>query len=189
MPTYTSDDGFSSRPPVWITPWSEHQVLNLGTSYIADWGFIGLSYGAIRSEYGLPEGPEDPAEADDGELIKLNQQRFALAAEYQPQHANWDVLTADLAFTDYDHAEYDDGEPETEFTSKAWEARFFGNLFVTPRLARELWAIMARFATTKLLVKRPLHQARTPTAKRCFGLQERAFWALKLLNLVRGLSV
>ncbi|MCH8500785.1 MAG: TonB-dependent receptor [Aliidiomarina sp.] len=175
VPTYTSDDGFSSRRL--DNSWSEHQVLNLGTSYVADWGFIGLSYGAIRSEYGLPEGPDDPAEADDGELIKLNQQRFALAAEYQPQHANWDVLTADVAFTDYDHAEYDDGEPETEFTSKAWEVRLSGT-YVLPQGWRGIVGYHGAFRDYEAVGEEAFTPSTDTDSQALFWLQERAFGRL-----------
>ncbi|KKO43992.1 TonB-dependent receptor [Arsukibacterium ikkense] len=119
VPRYQNDQGDSSTRL--HNSWSEHQVLNLGSSYIAEQGFIGVSYGVIQTEYGLPEGPA--AEYDDGEFIKLNQQRAALAAEWRPTFALWQSLTFDLAFTDYDHAEYEDGGPGTEFLSQALELR------------------------------------------------------------------
>lgn len=68
----------------------------------------------------------DPEDDDEGEYIKLNQHRIALAAEVNLSHPTWRVLTADVAFTDYDHAEYDDGEPETEFVSQSLEFRLTG---------------------------------------------------------------
>ncbi|RUO26895.1 TonB-dependent receptor [Aliidiomarina minuta] len=124
VPRYSNDEGYSTSRL--DNSWAEHHTLNFGSSHIADWGFVGFSYGYMDSSYGLPEGPASPDDEDEGELIKLNQQRVALAAEYQPGHQSWELLTADLAFTDYDHAEYDEGVPETEFTSKAWEMRLTG---------------------------------------------------------------
>jgi len=75
----------------------------------------------IKTEYGLPEGPA--AEYEEGEYIKLNQRRVALAAEYRPSSSLWQSITADIALTDYDHAEFEDGEPGTEFLSEALELR------------------------------------------------------------------
>jgi len=175
VPTYTSDEGFSSRRL--DNSWSEHQVLNLGSSYIADWGFVGFSYGVIRSEYGLPEGPDDPAEADDGEYIQLNQQRVAMAAEYRPQHENWDVLTADIAFTDYDHAEYDDGEPETEFTSKAWELRLSGT-YVLPHGWRGILGYHGTFRDYEAIGEEAFTPSTDTDSQALFWLQERNFGRL-----------
>lgn len=122
VPEYSNEDGDSSKRLA--NSWSDHQALNLGLSKVEDWGFVGVSYGYISSEYGLPEGPAAPGDDDeDGEFIQLSQQRVAVAMEYNPQHPLWERFTADLAFTDYDHAEIDDGEVETEFTSKVLEAR------------------------------------------------------------------
>lgn len=119
VPRYQNDEGDSSQRLQ--NSWSEHQVLNLGSSYVAEQGFVGVSIGKLKTEYGLPEGPSsEPAE---GEYIKLNQQRLALASEYRPQQSNWQNLNFDLAYTDYDHAEFEADEAGTEFLSKAWELR------------------------------------------------------------------
>ncbi|GGW54990.1 ligand-gated channel [Alishewanella tabrizica] len=119
VPLYQNDAGDSSKRL--RNSWSEHQVLNLGSSYIAERGFVGVSYGVIKTEYGLPEGPA--AEYEEGEYIKLNQQRVALASEYRPVDSLWQSVTADIALTDYDHAEYEGGQPGTEFLSEALELR------------------------------------------------------------------
>ncbi|WP_333607446.1 TonB-dependent receptor [Arsukibacterium sp.] len=119
VPFYQNEDGDSSKRLQ--NSWSEHQVLNIGTSYIAEQGFIGLSYGVIKTEYGLPEGPGEQEE--EGEYIKLNQQRVSLASEYRPGGSLWQSITADIAFTDYDHAEFEEGEAGTEFLSQALELR------------------------------------------------------------------
>lgn len=177
VPRYTNDEGFSSSQL--DNSWSEHQTLNIGSSHVADWGFIGLSYGYMSSEYGLPEGPSSPAEEDDGELIKLNQQRVALAAEYQPEHQSWERLTADLAFTDYDHAEYDDGLAETEFTSKAWELRLTG-----VSLLENGWRGVIGYHGTTRDYEAAGEEAFTPNtdtdSHALFWLQERQFGALKV---------
>ncbi|MCC5853602.1 MAG: TonB-dependent receptor [Alkalimonas sp.] len=176
VPEYQSDEGFRSKRL--DNSWSDHQVLNLGSSHIADWGFVGISYGYINSEYGLPEGPQDPLDDDDGELIKLNQQRLALAAEYRPQHANWELLTADLAFTDYDHAEYDEGEAETEFTSKQWELRLTGTY-----LLESGWRGIVGYHGTVRDYEAVGEEAFTPNtdtdSHAVFVLQERSFGDLK----------
>lgn len=119
VPLYQNEDGDSSKRLQ--NSWSEHQVLNIGSSYIVQQGFIGVSYGVIKTEYGLPEGPA--AEYEEGEYIKLNQRRVALASEYRPSASLWQSITADIAFTDYDHAEFEDGEAGTEFLSEALELR------------------------------------------------------------------
>jgi len=119
VPLYQNDEGDSSKRLQ--NSWSEHQVLNIGSSYIAEQGFVGVSYGIIKTEYGLPEGPA--AAEEEGEYIKLNQRRVALAAEYRPLNSLWQSVTADIAFTDYDHAEFEEGEPGTEFLSEALELR------------------------------------------------------------------
>lgn len=124
VPSFSTEDGRSSS--ILDNSWAEQQTFNVGVSHVADWGFIGLGYGYIDSEYGLPEGPMDPEDDDDGEYIKLNQHRIGVAAEVILNHPIWKVMTADVAFTNYDHAEYDDGEPETEFVSRTLEFRLTG---------------------------------------------------------------
>ena len=176
VPTYTSDEGFSANRL--DNSWNEHRVVNLGTSHVADWGFVGVSYGNIASEYGLPEGPEDPALAEDGEFIKLNQHRVALAAEYQPQHQRWELLTADIAFTDYDHAEYDDGEPETEFTSKNWELRVSG-LYLLPQGWRGILGYHGNFRDYEAVGEEAFTPSTDTDTHALFWLQERNFGNLK----------
>lgn len=176
VPRYSNEEGFSTRRL--DNSWSDHQVINLGSSYVADWGFVGLSYGNIASEYGLPEGPQNPAEEDDGEYIKLNQHRVAVAAEYLPQSQWWEYLNADIAFTDYDHAEFDDGEPETEFTSKAWEVRFSGT-YLLPQGWRGILGYHGNFRDYEAVGEEAFTPSTDTDSQAVFWLQERNFGNLK----------
>lgn len=175
VPNYTNEEGASSSRL--NNSWSEHTNFNFGTSYVAERGFVGVSYGYIASEYGLPEGPD--LEPDDhGEFINLNQRRVALAAEYRPILPIWERVNADIAYTDYDHAEIDDGVPETEFTSRAIELRTSGT-YVLPQGWRGIIGYHGFSRDYQALGEEAFTPNTDTDSHAVFWLQERQFGAVK----------
>ncbi len=90
---------------------------SLGTSYIGDDGFIGLSVNKQDNNYGVPP--------DGNELVRIDmhQTRYDLKGELRDPFAGFDKLTGHLGHADYEHTEIEDGEPGTRFTNDAWEGR------------------------------------------------------------------
>lgn len=175
VPTYQNDEGDSSKRL--HNSWSEHQVVNVGGSYITDQGFIGISYGTIKTEYGLPEGPA--AEYEAGEFIKLNQRRMAISAEYRPSSSYWQNINADLALTKYDHAEYEDNMPGTEFVSEALELRLSAT-YELPNSWRGIFGYHGNLRDYQALGDETFTPNTDTDSHAVFMLHEKRFGAVKL---------
>lgn len=87
----------------------------IGGSYLWDGGYVGLSYSAMNSVYGVV--------VEDDVVIDLRQQRWDLrGAFYDP--ASWiKEINYKVGYTDYEHDEVDDGEVDTEFAVSGVNAR------------------------------------------------------------------
>lgn len=96
----------------------------IGGSYVADWGYVGISFSGFETEYGVPteeeeEGEEPGGGEDEGEeaiRIDLEQRRVDLAGAYERFRFR-------LAFNDYEHRELEGAETGTVFENDAWEGR------------------------------------------------------------------
>tara|TARA_R110002126_G_scaffold75469_8_gene188331 strand:+ start:1592 stop:4048 length:2457 start_codon:yes stop_codon:yes gene_type:complete len=114
----------------------------LGGSLLLDNGFIGVSYGRLDREYGIPghshagheeEGHEDHEGHDHGEheehgaeedvYADLTQNRLQLLSELNSATGFIRAVNTKLAFTDYQHAEIEHGEIGTTFKNRSHEAR------------------------------------------------------------------
>lgn len=97
--------------------------LNLGTSYLLDNGFIGVSVGRLERTYGIPgHSHGDLSEALDV-YADLEQDRAQLHSELSFDHAWFSALNTRLGYTDYHHAEIENGEALTTFANESYEAR------------------------------------------------------------------
>lgn len=100
---------------------TEAKGFNLGTSYILDDGFVGVSYGHLERQYGIPghghEGEEVDVYAD------LKQDRVQLLSELSLDHNWFSALNTRFGFTDYEHSEIENGEIGTTFNNESQEAR------------------------------------------------------------------
>lgn len=100
---------------------TEAKGFNLGTSYIVDEGFVGVSYGHLERQYGIPghghEGEEVDVYAD------LKQDRVQFLSELSLDHDIFSALNTRFGFTDYQHSEIENGEIGTTFNNESQEAR------------------------------------------------------------------
>ena len=118
----------------------ETSRMALGASYVVDRGFIGVSWSAYDSDYGVPghaheEGEEEGMEEEDeddhgdeeeaGVSVDLQQRRVDMEAEWQL--GDNEVVSARVGYADYQHFEVidegDEREIETEFYNNEIEGR------------------------------------------------------------------
>ncbi|HTM80908.1 TonB-dependent receptor [Asticcacaulis sp.] len=86
-----------------------------GVSYIGDFGFVGLSYKKTDYLYGTA--------IDSGVSIDLHQTRWDARGAFNLNWAGFNRLDASAGYSDYDHAEIEDGALGTQFLSKGSEFR------------------------------------------------------------------
>ncbi|MDP5138407.1 TonB-dependent receptor [Rheinheimera baltica] len=109
----------------------------LGGSYLLDNGYVGLSYGRLDREYGIPghahgdahaehdddnhDGDEHAAE--EGVYADLTQHRYQLLSELSFSSGLIRAVNTRMAFTDYKHSEIEAGVVGTTFSNQSTEAR------------------------------------------------------------------
>ena len=108
----------------------------LGGSYIADWGFVGLSISDTDATYGLPghaehhdddeEEIEEEHHDEHGEtptlILKQTRSDFELGLD-EPFNAV-SSINVRIGVNDYEHQEIEpNGEVATRFANQAWESR------------------------------------------------------------------
>ncbi|MCY4552889.1 MAG: TonB-dependent receptor [Candidatus Poribacteria bacterium] len=76
--------------------------ISTGTSFIKDWGYIGISTGDYRSDYGIPGSPEGHIT---GVNIALDRQRYAAEMEYRFNRPGLDKVKLQGTYTSYQHQE------------------------------------------------------------------------------------
>lgn len=100
---------------------AESSGFTLGTSYLLDNGFVGLSYQTLNQEYGIPghsHGDEDVAV-----LADLTQNRWQLLSELSFENNVIKSLNTKVAYTDYRHSELEVGVVGTTFDNESLETR------------------------------------------------------------------
>ncbi|MCW8091217.1 TonB-dependent receptor [Alteromonas sp. ASW11-130] len=106
----------------------QSEGVTLGTSYLLDKGFIGLSAEQFNREYGIPgHGHDDEAEDDHGEeervFADLTQTRVQILGEFEV-NGNWlKRINLRSGFTNYEHSEIENGEVGTTFKSDTQELK------------------------------------------------------------------
>ncbi|MBZ9611501.1 TonB-dependent receptor [Rheinheimera maricola] len=107
----------------------------LGSSYLLENGYVGLSYGRLDREYGIPghshgghEAHDDHADeaeehAEEAVFADLTQHRVQLLSELNFSSGLIRAVNTRLAFTDYEHAEVEAGIVGTTFSNQSTEAR------------------------------------------------------------------
>lgn len=93
----------------------------VGSSYLADDGYLGVSVGRLNREYGIPGHAH--GEAAEDVYADLDQDRYQLISEWHFDHALLHSLNTRAAYTDYTHAEIEDGVVGTTFSNKTAEIR------------------------------------------------------------------
>jgi len=79
--------------------------INLGTSFIDDWGFIGISYGRFDSTHGVPLNPDDPTELP---FIETEQDRTTVSGQINEPFSGIRTINIQLGYNDYQHTEFED---------------------------------------------------------------------------------
>lgn len=116
----------------------DSQTVNFGTSYVGEHFTLGVAYGHIDTDYGIPahehighdhdeEDHEDEDEHEEHEeesvYASVEQDRWQGLMSYA-LHNNWiETINLRLGYTDYQHSEIEDGEIGTTFKNKTTEAR------------------------------------------------------------------
>jgi iron complex outermembrane receptor protein len=123
-----------------------------GTSYLLDNGYVGLSYGKLDREYGIPghghgdeeehgdeeghdedhdeegheeEGHDDEHVEGEEEMVSLGlkQDRYQLISELSFDDSLVSSLNARIGYTDYEHTEFENGSVGTTFANETLEAK------------------------------------------------------------------
>lgn len=113
------------------------QGFTVGGSYLLKNGFIGASVEHQSSLYGIPghahghedEHDEEHDEAhEEGEeeviLGDMQQNRYQIASRLYLENSFFSEFNGNLSFTNYTHAEIEDGEEGTRFSNDSLEGRF-----------------------------------------------------------------
>lgn len=105
---------------------------SVGGSLLGDWGFVGLSASRFEDDYGNPGEPGDLAAGERGVWLRLRQDRYELKGGLTDPWGEGSGLRYSFGHTDYNHVEFEGGEPGTTFDKQANEGRVeasfaFGN--------------------------------------------------------------
>lgn len=96
------------------------QNYNFGTSFVDDWGFIGMSYGHLDALYGIPEDPDET----EYPFIDAEQNRLDLSGRLLNPFSGVKAISIQGAYNDYLHTEFEGpGEPGTVFSNEQLEGR------------------------------------------------------------------
>jgi iron complex outermembrane receptor protein len=94
---------------------TKERNIGIGGSYIDDWGYAGLSASHLTNLYGIP--------TDKGSHIDQRQNRYDFDSVVKNPLAGFESARVKAGYTDYHHAELDDGVPATLFSNKSFESR------------------------------------------------------------------
>jgi iron complex outermembrane receptor protein len=94
---------------------TKERNIGIGGSYIDDWGYAGLSASHLTNFYGIP--------TDEGSHIDQRQNRYDFDSVVKNPLAGLESARVKAGYTDYQHAELDDGVPATLFSNKSFESR------------------------------------------------------------------
>jgi len=97
----------------------------IGSSYLLDNGYIGISAGHLDREYGIP-GHSHGGEHDEhasGVFADLKQDRYQLISELDIDNPWLSTLNTRIGYTDYTHAEIEQGSVGTAFYNETLELK------------------------------------------------------------------
>ena len=94
---------------------------NFGTSFVDNWGFLGMSYGHFDSLHGVPQDPDEPAELP---FLDTEQNRLDLSGRLLNPFAGVSAISIQGGYNDYNHTEFEDAiTPGTVFSNEQLEGR------------------------------------------------------------------
>jgi len=95
---------------------TREKTAGLGTSYVDDWGYAGVSVSTLKNLYGIP--------TEEGSKIDQKQNRYDFDSLVKSPFAGFDSVRVKAGYTDYKHTELEtDGTPATRFTNRSLESR------------------------------------------------------------------
>ncbi|WP_372761657.1 TonB-dependent receptor [Pseudoalteromonas sp.] len=119
----------------------DSETVNFGTSYVGEHLTVGVSYGKIKTDYGIPghehdhghehahdhaaeeEHHDEQSHEETPVYAQLEQDRWQALISYA-LHNNWvETINLRLGYTDYTHSEIEHGEVGTTFKNNTTEAR------------------------------------------------------------------
>ncbi|WP_076417245.1 TonB-dependent receptor [Colwellia sp. UCD-KL20] len=100
---------------------AESSGFTLGTSYLLDNGFVGMSYQTLDQEYGIPGHSHGDENIE--VLADLKQKRWQLLSELSFDNKYIKSVNTKVAYTDYLHSELEVGVVGTTFDNETIEAR------------------------------------------------------------------
>ncbi|MEM6998820.1 MAG: TonB-dependent receptor [Pseudomonadota bacterium] len=99
----------------------DSQNLNIGTSWIDDWGFAGITYGRFDSTHGIPFNPDEP---DEQPFLETEQDKISFAGQINESIGFFQAIRFQGSYNDYNHVEFEGpGEAGTVFTNEQLQAR------------------------------------------------------------------
>lgn len=99
----------------------ESKGFTLGSSYLFDQGFVGLSAGKLEREYGIPGHSHGDEKVN--VYAELDQKRYQLLGEYNVDDHWLNAIKFKGSYSDYQHSEVEAGSVGTTFSNKTSEAR------------------------------------------------------------------
>ncbi len=94
---------------------------NFGTSYVDDWGYVGVSYGRFDSTHGVPVNPEEP---DELKFLDSEQDRFDVNAQLNLDNSFIKAIRFQMGYNDYLHTEFESPtEAGTVFSNEQLQGR------------------------------------------------------------------
>jgi iron complex outermembrane recepter protein len=113
---------YSSKNGQIFNSFYDSKNINLGTSFVDDWGFMGISYGRFDSTHGIPLNADDPEELP---FINTVQDRTTLSAQINNPFNGIKTINIQLGYNDYQHTEFEDAvTPGTIFNNEQLDSRF-----------------------------------------------------------------
>ena len=100
---------------------AESSGFTLGTSYLLDNGFVGVSYQLLDQEYGIPGHSHGDEEVE--VFADLKQERWQLLSELNFENEIIKSINTKVAYTDYRHSEIEVDIVGTTFDNESLEAR------------------------------------------------------------------
>lgn len=118
---YLKTDDYDGAKQTIINSQVETNDHNIGTSYVTENGFLGVSYGRYESIYEIPVSPLEP---DEQSFIDLQQNRYDFGGQFKNLFSGFPLAKFRAAYNDYQHVEFEGpGEPGTFFENDAFEGR------------------------------------------------------------------
>ncbi len=94
---------------------------SFGSSFVDDWGFLGMSYGYFNSTHAVPLDSNTPTELP---FIKTHQDRIDLSGRLKNPFAGIRAISIQAGYNDYLHTEFEDAlTPGTVFSNEQLDGR------------------------------------------------------------------